>query len=461
MKRRYFGRIIQILFIFGAVVTFANINAQDLETLMPSVSNDTTERKNLEIIQNQQAKILQNIQRQIDLLKENLVDIISLEEVTNERTGYYQGKQAIKTTSTLSDYRTSYSKETAGVIHDCSSVAKILNPIEPPYILQEDRKVRSIIRSDNYKDNWAFVTTAIDQFYIDIARNSFVELIVPFDRQYEKCFDYKLLGVVKINDRNAYVIEVMGKESSREVKINTRDAFITEGDYVENGLLSKKEVRLLEDENIEEGRIIHFRDMETSWDIKFGGMALIDVETMEIFQFNRKKVFMEIINSEYQSDNGTLGFFDPHGNKFIHLGSGGKAIESGKYEKSSKPIKFSNGDLYFRVWNDKRFVYVRTDGMVREKDLFNGYLFSVQTEYDRVRIKDQLLTLPVVRTLGIYRRRIDLETYEFTEAADWNETYMTRYSNYKAFNIDTKIQFGTISESLDEKLPETDTYLRK
>ena len=405
--QKYFCLIVQILLIF--VICVISINAQDSKISLTAISPNIEDTEKLENIQNLQTKILQNVQRQVDLLKENLVNIVSSEEVASERDSEAfdsKGEKVIRTKNILSEYRISYLKDVTDVIPDCSVVAKIFNPLEPPYILQEDRAVQSVKESNQRLPDiypYGVFTATLNQFYLDIARNSFLEMIVPFDKQYEKCFNYKLLGIAKIKERDTYVIEVMGKEKSTEEGIIAQDKFT-----------------------------------EMSWNIKFGGLALIDAKTMEIFQFNEKRVNMEIINSRYQSGYGEPGWQQDDGQKFINLGSDGKLMETGTYEKS--PMKI-NGKPLFRVWNDKRFVYVSPDGRVSGNELFIGYSFLVQTEYDKVKVNDQLLTLPVTRTVGVYRRRIDLETYKFTDEADWRETYTTRYSDYKAFNVETNINY--------------------
>jgi len=276
-------------------------------------------------------------------------------------------------------------------------------------------------------------SSKLEQFYIDIARSGFIELIVPFDKQYEKCFEYKLLGVTKIKDRDVYILEVMGKEASTGEKIPAKAEGTANSEAV-----TEVEVSLIKKEGDAEKGKTHraisydmqsWAEAKQSWDIKFGGLALIDARTMELFQFNCKRVDMEIINSEYHEENA-------------------------KYEK--RPAQFPNGPG-FTISNGKRFVLVMPDGRISyDGDLFNAHSFLVQTEYGKVKIKDQFLTLPMARTIGVYKRRIDLETFKFTDVADWHETYTTNYSGYKAFTVDTKIHFGVpIDESPDQKQSET------
>ena len=420
--QKQFCLVVQILLILGVCVI--SINAQDSEISLSPVSKESHEQHILENIQVVQTKVLQNIQKQVDLLKENLVNIVSHEESLSERGGTYDSagpnrKDNIQTKSILSEYRVSYNGATV-INPDCGIVAKILNPVEHPYVLQEERNLLSEkITVNNAKVTTWHSYTQLEQFYLGIARNSFVELIIPFDKQYEKCFEYKLLGVTKIKDRDVYIMEVMGKEKSRvegiaakskpdEVNKKPESLTSVEAGFIK-GDAEKEKNRRLTNYDAWSGL-----EDELSWDIKFGGLALIDAQTMEIFQFNGKWINMEITQSAAHVDN----------------------VAYKKY-----PAKFPNGPGFI-ITNGKTSVNVLANGIVNyNNDLFNAYSFIVQTEYDKIKIADQFVTMPVTRMIRVYQRRIDLETYKFTDEADWRETYTTRYSDYKVFNVETNINF--------------------
>lgn len=439
LKQRYFKLILLIHLVFEACV--ASAVAQYSEISDSSMPNNI---QNLQIrdenIQALQLKILRNIQNQVDLLKENLVDIITTEEVINDdsfQTYDVKGKPIEQIISTISEYRISFQKETTSTSSNCIVVAKILNPAEPPFILQEDRKILSIKRSDLTKygrpqtlhGQGQTLTDPLSHFLFDVARNSFIELIIPFDRQYEKCFDYKLLGVTKIKERTLYVVSVKGKESSIEEGITqkfiaTEEDMVVKRDKTTNTMNTKGDlIATGEITATGKNKELFRRETDVSWDIKFGGLALIDTGTMEFFQFK----------------NGLVNI------QTIYAGSG---TDYGKIDIT--PIRFPDGNR-FSIFTDQGNIIAMADGSIscKPNNIFCSRYFLVQTEYEKVKIKDQFLTVPVARTIELYRRKLNLEALklqkvEYKYEADLIETYKTSYSNYKAFNVDTNIKFGRI-----------------
>jgi len=60
------------------------------------------------------------------------------------------------------------------------------------------------------------------------------------------------------------------------------------------------------------------------------------------------------------------------------------------------------------------------------------YYFT-QYEYDNLKIGDRLMTLPTVKTIEVYRENGQLDS-----------VYKYKYSNYREFTVDTKIEYGAI-----------------
>jgi len=440
MKQRYCSLALLIVLISGICAIHAG--AQDSEFPGSAPKDVQTQRNNVEDVQNLQIKILQAVQRQVDLLKENLVDITSREEVIRENIEFSESKeqQLIKTHDIISDYRISFQKETTPIIPDCGVVAKILNAAEPPYILQEERTTRTekapVLKNGTRESG----VSGLEQFFMDTARSGFLELIVPFDKQYEKCFDYKLLGIAKINERNVYVMDVKGKEKTSEKGITEKN--IIHADDINKNLVAEAypgyiglkpgveirgpaATRILpknEDELVS-------ATMNTSWNIKFGGIALIDAGTMEMFQFND-----ELVNITTVVRTNIADYMAFNLNSVGKLPNGEPGVLI-KYDRMGAPIPKGPEDFNNR-------------GIIRE-DYISSRAFIVQTEYEKVKIKDQLLTMPVARTVGVFRRSLNPETLEFNGLAYLEEKYKAGYSDYKAFNVDTNIKFGAMEE-LDE-----------
>ena len=65
----------------------------------------------------------------------------------------------------------------------------------------------------------------------------------------------------------------------------------------------------------------------------------------------------------------------------------------------------------------------------------NRYVFYTQYNFDRIRIGNRLLTLPVEKISQLFRENGQLDT-----------SYQYRYSNYRVFDTDIKIIFGEIEE---------------
>ena len=179
------------------------------------------------------SEIVRVIQKEVDLLKENLVDIISSEEVSIEAYFDREGKPRT-TTTIISEYRI-FPEKNEGTIPNCRAAIEILaDPQKLKTVLREERKVLS---KKGGIESW-LITAYLDR------TDNFVDLLVAFDKQNENCFNYELLGVEN-NERKAFVIRIIGKE---EYNIIT--------------------------------------DME-NWKFRYEGNALFDYETMAIVQLNK------------------------------------------------------------------------------------------------------------------------------------------------------------------------------
>ena len=119
------------------------------------------------------------------------------------------------------------------------------------------------------------------------------------------------------------------------------------------------------------------KEMETGqvgkweYNIAFEGAARVDAETMEVVRLNRGRI--------YRIHYGTRSPRDPRIN----------SVETGSYYLS-------------------------------------------QHEYGKVKIMDRFLTLPVARTIRLFRNDGSPDT-----------VYKYRYSDFKAFTVDTKITYGS------------------
>ena len=309
MKQKHIN--IKICFLLIPALCAVPVNAVDADTSLP--------------------EILQSVQENTDFLKENIIDLLSEEEIT---VAEFNNKGKIKKSANIiSEYR--IFPEKATLIPECRIVYEIVESFSPAGMLREERELLSVKENNR--------TQRLDRYEFEehlwARGSSYVELLILFDRQNEKCFNYELTGVEKYNGRDVYVINVEQKG-------------------LEKG---KKQTR--EDELIE-------------WTIKYKSSAWIDADTMEVVRLTR---------------------------------------------------------------NGIKLYYTRTSEKVTIFDIFPHvtaqYVFSTQNEYEKVKIGDQFLTLPVAKTVELFRPDGKLDT-----------SYKYRYSNYKAFTVNTKILFGTVED---------------
>ena len=275
-------------------------------------------------------EILQAVQKNVDFLKEHLVDLISEEEITIEE--FDDKGKAKKTKNIISEYR--IFPETTGSIPDCRVIYEIIESLLPVGILREERELLSVKENNRTQrlDKYSFT----EDFWA--SGGSYIELLVLFDKQNEKCFDYELKGDKNTNGRNVYEIGIKQKGAD----VGTKE-------------LGKNE--------------------KISWNITYEGSALIDAGTMEIVQINRDRIDIK--------------------------------IDTRRTEKSSITGMFP---------------YVTT-----------RYFLFTQYEYEKVKINNQYLTLPVAKIARLFR--INEQLYI---------SYKYRYGKHRVFAVDTKISFDAV-----------------
>lgn len=122
-----------------------------------------------------------------------------------------------------------------------------------------------------------------------------------------------------------------------------------------------------------------------SWEVKYEGAALIDARTMEIIQLNRGGV-----NISYSDTIPTIS-------------------------RAGTQFSFSTME-----------------------PIVTRHFFLTQYEYDKIKIRDHFLTLPVAKTVNLY-----------LENGQLNTVYKSRYSDHKMFTVEAKISFDTTDETDD------------
>jgi hypothetical protein len=330
MKQKYFYAAIRFLFVMA--ICELSVNAQDSDAYLSS--------------------ILQAVQKNIDLQKEQIIDFFSNEEITIEQ--FNEKMKLVTTTSVISDYRAF--PKIANSISDCRIVSEILTSIQPD-IIQEEREILSIKRNNRNVKEFTEAIWAKGNTYTDI--------FILFDKQNEKCFDYKLLGAGKIGERSVFAIEI--KQKNTDTGRNDINGAVENDSGIRtmNGSYESKMTGI-------------------SWEMRYEGVALIDAGTMEIVQLSRDAI-------DY-----ILTYKMP----------------------STHPL---TKETTYRVLKEEK------------------YILLIQYEYDKVKIRDQFLTLPVTRIVKLSREDGQLDT-----------VYTYKYSNHKAFGSNTTIRFNEIEEFSDQ-----------
>jgi hypothetical protein len=225
MKQKYICLVMQFLLISG--ICSVPVRAQDSEVSL--------------------SEILQAVQKNVDILKEQNTNLISDEEITIEE---FDNKGKIKkTTNIISEYRIIPTKSEQLFSYG---------------IPQEERNVLSAKENGKIKKMKKFDDPVL------ASKNAGADLCVVFDRQNEEYFDYTFF--------NGTILSASRDKQNEEY--SAYELNITEG-------IKGRKVYMIdiEQKEADRGKINHHR-----WNLKYKGVALIDVGTMEIVQLNRSRV---------------------------------------------------------------------------------------------------------------------------------------------------------------------------
>ena len=211
MKHNLICLATQILLISGIYVI--PVNAQDSVILNPN--------------------ILQAIQKNVDFLEEQITNFLSHEETTIEE---FDNKGRIKkTTKIISEYRAVL--ETAKPKQFYSVQSNLLNEERNVLSAKENGKDKKI---KNYPEPFPLKTG-----------DGYTDLFVVFSKENEKYFDYKVKGIEKNKERNAFIIEIQQKENDI-------------------------------------GKIENW-----SWNVRYEGYVWVDIDTLEVIQLKRNMIAVE------------------------------------------------------------------------------------------------------------------------------------------------------------------------
>jgi len=328
------------------------------------------------------SEILSAVQKNVDFLKENIVDLVGSEEITVEEFNN-RGKTE-KTTSVISEYRifagsvnnasgcdfvseALYLPQSRRLINISQEVSGV--PREALGIPREERKTLSV------KVNNKTPRTGRVMFYEPdwVEEHSFAGYLVLFNKQYEKCFNYKLSGVEKINNRTTYVVEITSKESGGEET----------ADMPPNSV--------------------------------YKSVALIDAETMDIVQLSRGRVdvnhdaLADVSNADPVATlNRILSNEIPSAEWYLHHEVLNKILQS---------------NINKGVRDDPLYAY-----MVRPFTMLDSWeYFFTRYEYGKVKIGDQFLTLPVEKIIEVF----EIVTNKKEAVGRLAAVYKYSYSDYK------------------------------
>jgi len=409
------------------------------------------------------AKILQGAQRQAELLKEYLVDIISSEELTVEYWDTDKNKIS-RTDSIISDYRT-IPQGAAGIItalaqesptarqpgtHAQKYPSDVLKQIFPnsngtletvPYcqalVFGEGRN--NFLKENRVmlfaKENGRAVRS-IKSSPFEGKQNSFAELLIFFDKQNEKCFDYELRGAAKVKDRNAIIMEIKLKNNPDKIMDIARIPAWAPYEYTDR--------------------------------------VLFDAVTLEIIQYE-KTMFMQgavlplTVYPCAQHEPPTGCIYPP-----------------GTFDYAVSTINGYPEDSYVSIYYRDLF---RPSSL--RSALFHSRIYFYQVEYGKIKIKDQLLTLPTAKTIDLFFHESKEGTLFHSTLSDitydtFKARYITnprprlfgvfkpyvkpavpdlfsfpaevhsyKYSDYRLFDVTTKITFGEPEEMSIKEQPET------
>ena len=196
-------------------------------------------------------EILQAVQKNVESLKEQNINLIADEEITIEE---FDDKGKVKKTiNILSEYRIIQTKS------------------EKPFSYGIPQEERTVLFT---KENGKVIKTKtfIEPYMFRFAYNGTSELFVLFDKQNEEYFDYELIGtdlsVLFDNQNEKYLrFKFNGIEEAKSGNVYIIDIVQKEADV----LKSKNGAQMW------------------AWNLKYKGVVQIDTTSMEIVRLNRAK----------------------------------------------------------------------------------------------------------------------------------------------------------------------------
>jgi len=246
-----------ILLILGICCVTANAQDSGVD-IVQNQGVVTVKNQGVVTVKNQgvvSSEILQAVQKKVESLKEQNINLIAEEEITIEE---FDDKGEInKTTDILSEYRiipNNLGKSFAyGIPHEERTVLSA----------KENGKIKKMKKIDD-----PFITSG----------NAFTDLYVVFDTQNEEYFDYSFFGNMSLgpDEKSNLPDENNKKNFSGDYKIKIRDALKGRNLYMINIIQKEADVGKTNNER---------------WNLKYRGLALIDLDTMEIVQVNRGKTY--------------------------------------------------------------------------------------------------------------------------------------------------------------------------
>ena len=340
--------------------------------------------------------LTQNAHEQVDLLKKYLINVVSKEEVVVE---YWDNDKKDKKDKKNEKDEDKPSK-TNNIISDNRIIQKKIKKQSLPCdmlvleknrrnFLEEERKLLSA------KENGKTVKSIKNPPWAE-EQNSFAELLIFFDKENEHCFNYNLIGVTKVKERDAIIMEVELEKSRMPfdlimaTRLNVRHRLPNLDDYA---------LRI--------------------------DRVLFDAETLEIIQYRKarmlpgKRWLPPAIEYKPYRDG-----YDEHTVEVrVHLEIDPRKIKF--YQIDYGKIKIRDQFLTLPVEKSVSIFFEDVVKIYWSALLSNSDVLS-RGNYIREKLSD-MLTTP------------DLLSFA-------RETHNYKYSDYKSFGADVKIKYGTAEE---------------
>ena len=337
MKHGYFLLLVRLPLILA--ICTVSLNAQSTSVTAQNTDVSIT-------------AILDAVQKNVDFQKKHLVDFVSKEEITVDE--FNNNKEKEKTTNIISEYHVfakAVNEMTACGLDISEAIAAKMPLLYN--IMRREREILSVKINGKMPKNTGVVFNGT---FLFLNEHSELSYLVLFDKQCEKYFNYRLRGIEKINDRDAYAVEITKKKTddlftnSTIFNINKSGNIYAEEKKVETtGALYSD--------------VAFFLNMdEMPVDYKY--IALIDAETMDIVQLRG-------------DDKLDLSHWTKNTNGIDNVNRTREIVDT-LIPKClySKPVNC------LPFWEYYRFRY----------------------EYGKVKIADQFLTLPISKTIEILRK---------------------------------------------------------